>query len=387
MRIAVNARLLVNQRLEGMGLFILEQLRQILSTTDHEFLLITDREGPLPELPRAVDRVVAYPSARHPFLFYAWFEWAVPKALKKWNADVFLSMDNFCSLRTKVPTLLVIHDLAYLHQPQGVSRLILAYYRYFMPRFAKRADALVTVSDYTRQDVAKAFKLSPKHISVAYNGVRPRFKESSAAQGVPQIAGLSSKQVSVAQTEFSDVTPYFVYVGSVHPRKNVDGLIRGFNRFKRYTSLPHKLVIAGQMAWKTSATQKEIDCSNFKEDIILTGYLSEERLGDVIGGATALCLVSFFEGFGVPIIEAFSCGVPVIVSDRSSLPEVAGPGGIMVDPSNDKAIGAALTELATDAERREVLAKAGKEHAKQFTWAASAEVIRGRLEQLGGELI
>jgi len=336
MRIAVNARLLVNQRLEGMGLFILEQLRQLLATTEHEYLLITDREGPLPSLPREVQRVIAYPSARHPVLFYAWFEWSVPKVLSNWQADVFLSMDNFCSIRTPVPTLLVIHDLAYLHQPQGVSRLVLAYYRYFMPRFAKRADALVTVSDFTRQDVAKAFQFSqsttgpsaPKQISVAYNGVRPRFCE------------LSPKQI-----------------------------------------------IAGQMAWKTSATQKEIDCSNFKEDIVLTGYLSEERLGEVIGGAVALCLVSFFEGFGVPIIEAFSSGVPVIVSDRSSLPEVAGPGGLKVDPSNDKAIGAALTEMATDPTRREVLAKAGKEHARQFTWAASAEVIRGRLEQLGGEQI
>ena len=353
-----------------MGLYILEQLRQLLETTDHEFLLITDRKGPLPELPRKVERVIAYPSARHPFLFYAWFEWAVPRALKNWDADVFLSMDNFCSLRTKVPTLLVIHDLAYLHLPEGVSPLVLAYYRRFQPRFAKRADALVTVSDYTRQDVAQAFGLSSKQISVAYNGVRPRFRQ------------LSPKQVSSVQNDLTGGAPYFVYVGSVHPRKNVDGLIRGFNRFKRYTHLPHKLVIAGQMAWKTSETQKELDCSNFKEDIMLTGYLGEERLGEVIGGATALCLVSFFEGFGVPIIEAFSCGVPVIVSDRSSLPEVAGPGGLMVDPSNDKAIGAALTELATDASKREVLAQAGKEHAQQFTWKASGEVIRRELDGL-----
>ncbi|MFK8057638.1 MAG: glycosyltransferase family 4 protein [Saprospiraceae bacterium] len=370
MRIAVCARLLVRQEFSGVHLYVLEQLRQLLSNTDHDVLLITDREGPLPELPREVERVTAYPSARHPVLFYAWFQWAVPRALKRWNADVFLTMDNFCSLRTSVPTVLVIHDLAYLHLPEGVSRIELAYYRYFMPRFAKRAEALVTVSDYTRQDVAKSYGLSPKQISVAYNGVRPRFQE------------LSPKQVATVQRDLTDGAPYFVYVGAVHPRKNVDGLIRGFNRFKRYTQLPHKLVIAGQMAWKTSATQKEIDCSNFKSDIILTGYLSVERLGEVIGGATALCLVSFFEGFGVPIIEAFSCGVPVIVSDRSSLPEVAGPGGITVDPTNDKAIGAALTEMATDEKRREVLAKAGKEHAQQFTWAASGEVILERLEAL-----
>lgn len=371
MRIAFNARLLVAQEFTGVHLYVLENLRQLLATTSHDFLLITDRKGQLPELPREVETVICYPSARHPILFLAWFEWPIPKEIRKWKADVFLSLENLTSLRSPVPTLMVIHDLAYLHQPKGVSSLELAYYRYFMPRFAKRADALVTVSDFTRQDVAKSFGLSPKQISIAYNGVRPRFRQ------------LSPKQVTSVQAGLSDGAPYFVYVGSVHPRKNVDGLIRGFNRFKRYTKLPHKLVIAGQMAWKTSATQKELDCSNFKDDIILTGYLTEQRLGEVIGAATALCLVSFFEGFGVPIIEAFSCGVPVIVSDRSSLPEVAGPGGLTVDPKNDKAIGAALTRLATEPETREVLAKAGKEHARQFTWAASAEVILERLEELG----
>ncbi len=371
MRIAVNARLLVNQKLEGMGLYILEQLRQLLKTTDHEFLLITDRKGPLPELPRAVERVTLYPSARHPVLFFLWFEVSVPRALKKWKADVFLSMDNFCSLRTKVPTVLVIHDLAYLHMPKGVSRFVLGYYRYFMPRFAKRADALITVSDFTRQDVKESFKLTRKQISVAYNGVRPRFHQ------------LTPKQIEDIRAEFTDGQPYFVFVGSVHPRKNVDGLIRGFNRFKRYTHLPHKLVIAGQMGWKTKATESELSCTVNRSDIILTGYLEEERLGEVIGAATALCLVSFFEGFGVPIIEAFSCGVPVIVSDRSSLPEVTGRGGIKVDPHNDKAIGAAMTEMATDDEVRDIWGQAGKVHAEQFTWAASAEVIRERIEALG----
>jgi len=372
LRIAFNARLLVDQEFTGVHLYVLENLRQLLASTSHEFLLLTDRQGSLPELPRKVEHRVCYPSARHPLLFYAWFEWSIPRVIRNWKADVFVSLENITSLSVHVPSLIVIHDLAYRHVPEGVSRVDLAYYEHFMPKFAKRASAVLTVSSFTRQDVAQAYGLSPKQISVAYNGVRPRFRQ------------LSPKQVTAIQAELTNGIPYFIFVGAVHPRKNVDGLIRGFNRFKRYTHLPHKLVIAGKMAWKTSTTQKELDCSNFKDDIILTGYLTEQRLGEVIGAATALCLVSFFEGFGVPIIEAFSCGVPVIVSDRSSLPEVAGPGGLKVNPENDKAIGAALTRMATEADLREVLAKAGKEHAQQFTWAASAKVIKRELEGLVG---
>ena len=369
MRIAVNARLLANQKLEGMGLYIVEVVRQLLRNTDHEFLLLTDRPGALPDFPRPVERVIASPPARHPVLFYAWFEWAVPRALRKWRADAFLSLENFCSLRTTVPTLLVIHDLAYRHLPEGVSAVQLAYYRRYMPRFARRADALLTVSEATRRDVSEAYGIPEDEIGVAYNGVRGKFRR------------LSPKQVSSVRERFTQGQPYFIYVGSVHPRKNVHGLIRAFDRFKSETGLPHRLVIAGRIAWKAGETTDALHASPYREHIVLPGYVEEAQLGELIGAATALALVSFFEGFGVPVIEAFNCGVPAVVSDRSSLPEVAGPGGLLVDPNDTRDITAALTKLATDSDARQVLAKAGETHAAQFTWQRTgrqiSEALRG----------
>ena len=373
MRIAVNARLLVGQRLEGMGLYTLEVLKQLLARRpSDDFLLVCDRPGPLPDLPRAVERVTVGPPARHPLLFWAWFELSVPRALRRWGAEAFVSLENFCSLRAPTPTLLVVHDLAYRHVPQGVSPLVLAYYRRYMPRFVRRAEALVTVSEATRRDVSEAFGVPADRIAVAYNGVRARFGR------------LSPKRVADVRQRLTGGAPYFVYVGAVHTRKNVDGLVRAFTRFKAGTGLPHRLVIAGRMAWQTGPVAEAIAASPVREHVVATGYLEEDELGEVIGAADALALVSLFEGFGVPVVEAFACGVPVLVSDRSSLPEVAGPGGLTVDPTDEGAVARGLARLATNDDLRRRLAEAAARHAERFTWARAGEVVSAQIDGLGG---
>ncbi len=374
-----------------MGRYVVEVTAQLMTHfSEADFLLVTDREGALPDFPKAFERTIAYPSARHPVLFYLWYEWAVPRALRRWGADVFVSLDNFCSLRTSVPTVLAVHDLVYLHYPGGMSRLQLAYYRRFMPRYVRRADQLLAVSEATRADIVRAYGLcsressiSSKQVTVAPNGVRPRFVQ------------LSPKQVTAVRKSLTNGAPYFVAVGSVHPRKNIDGLIRAFDRFSESqatpqatntegqrrqgtptpTVNPHHLVIVGRMAWQTTAVETALAASPYRDRIHLTGFVDDARLGELIGAATALCLLSLFEGFGVPILEAYACGIPVVVSDRSSLPEVAGPGGLTVDPTNTEAIAAALLRLSSDADLRQVLAKAGRAHAEQYTWERSGRIV------------
>ena len=374
LRIAVNARLLVGQPLEGVGSYVYEAtaaLMRALPTAD--FLLLADRAGPLPELPRAPARRTLLPPARHPLLFYAWFEYAVPRALRAWRADVFVSLDNFCSLRTPVPTVLAVHDLAYRHYPGGMSRLQLAFYRRFMPRYVRRAEAVLAVSAYTRADLLDAFDLPPGKITVGPNGVRPRFGR------------LSPKRITAVRDGLTGGAPYFIAVGSVHPRKNVDGLVRAFDRFcasATADAAPAHLVVAGRLAWQTEAVEAALAASPHRDRIHVTGYVSDGRLGELVGAALALCLVSRFEGFGVPILEAYACGIPVIVADRSSLPEVAGPGGLTVDPDDDADIARALTRLAHDGDLREVLAQAGRAHAAQYTWARTGAIVAATIERV-----
>ena len=374
-RIAVNARLLVDQPLEGLARYTLEVLRELLRQrpTD-DFLLLCDRAGALPPLPRAVERVDVHPPARHPVLFYAWFEWGVPRALRQWGAEAFVSLDNFCSLRTSVPTVFAVHDLAYRHEPAGVNRVQLAYYRYFMPRFVARAERVVAVSTYTRDDLVAAFGLPPKPVAIAYNGVRARFRPAPA----PARAHTRDR--------YTDGAPYFLYTGSVHPRKNVDGLVRAFSRFcARAPELPHHLVLAGRLAWRARAVTEAIASSPVRDRIHALGFVPDAELGHLVAAAEVQCLVSRFEGFGVPIVEAFTCGVPALVSDRSSLPEVAGPGGLLVDPDDDEAMATGLLQLARDPELRQVLAKAGQAHARRFTWAAAGAIVSQAIDEATGQ--
>ena len=365
LRVAVNGRLFVGQALEGVGRYALEVTAELMrGLPEADFLLLADRAGPLPELPRAPERRTLYPSARHPVLFYAWFELAVPRALRAWRADVFVSLDNFCSLRTDIPTVLAVHDLAYRHYPTGVSRVQLAFYRRFTPRYVRRAEAVLAVSEYTRQDLLEAFDLPPEKITVAPNGVRPRFGR------------LAPKHVTQVRDGLTGGAPYFIAVGSVHPRKNVDGLIRAFDLFRANApDDPTHLVIAGRLAWRTEAVEAALAASPHRSRIHVTGFVSDERLGELIGAALALCLVSRFEGFGVPILEAYACGLPVVVADRSSLPEVAGPGGLTVDPDDDADIARALERLARDGDLRAVLAQAGHRHAERYSWSRTGDIV------------
>lgn len=369
MRIAVNARLLVDQRLEGLGRYTFEVLCRLMDLLPEAvFVLICDREGELPALPRSYERINVMPQARHPLLFIAFFELSLPAALKRCGADVFLSCDNFCSLRSRVPTVLVVHDLAYRHVPQGVSKAVLAYYRYFMPRFVRRADAIITNSEFTRQDIAAAFGLSAADIDQGYSGVRPFFQ--------PQPAEVRD----AVRTKYSDGHPYFIAVGAIHPRKNIDGLIRGFDvlcdrlQASGSSQKPY-LLLAGRLAWEAAAVEAALEVTRYRERIKILGFVEDEDLPRLIGAAEALCFVSHFEGFGVPIVEAYACEVPVIVSNRSSLPEIAGPKALLVEPERADQIADAMQRLLENPALGQVLAKAGRAHTRNYTWDFTADVV------------
>ena len=373
-RIAVNGRLLAAQPLEGMGLYTVEVLRGLLAALPQAaFLLVTDRRGPVPPLPRAVERVVAGPPARHPVLFWWWFEVSVPRVLRRWRADAFVSLENFCSLRAPAPTLLVVHDLAYRHLPGGVGPVELAYYRRYMPRFVRRAEALVAVSDYTRRDLAAAYGVDPARVRVAYNGVRARFGR------------LAPKRVAEVRDRLTAGRPYVLFLGAVHPRKNVDGLVRAFDRFgASEAGAGYDLVIAGRLSWDTSPTAAAIAASPLRDRIHVLGRVPDDELAGVVGAAFALALPSHFEGFGVPLVEAMACGVPVVASDVSALPEVVGDAGLLVDPAGDASLADALTRLASDDALYGVLAEAGPPRAARFTWAATTEVIAEEVVRIAG---
>ncbi len=367
MNIAVNTRLLLKGKLEGIGYFSFEVLRRmVLSMPEHTFYFIFDRPYDSDFIfGKNVIPIVVPPPTRHPILWYIWFEWSVARILKKLKPDVFLSMDNYCTLNTKIRTVLVQHDISFVHYPKEVPRLVHAYYKFFIPKFLKKADRIITVSEFCKRDILSAYKnISPKKITVAFNGWREAFKP------------ISDSEKENTRKTYTNGAPYFIYVGSINPRKNIDTLIKAFDMFKTNVSSEVKLVLVGRVAWQKEKVMSAYKTSKFKSDIIFMGYVESSLLPALLGSALALTYISLFEGFGVPIIEAMSCEVPVITSNCTAMPEIANNAALLVNPTDIDDVANALQNIYADVDLRNQLIAKGKIRKNNFSWDTTAEIIQ-----------
>ncbi len=369
MRIAVNTRFLLKNKMEGVGLFTHEVLKRLVQQhPGDEFIFFFDRPSdPSFVYGNNVKAVILPPPARHPLLFLWWFEWSVARALKKYKPDVFLSPDNFLTLNTSAKTVLVTHDLAHLHFPGQLSFLYRNYYRIMSPHFNRRADRIVAVSHFTKNDIVKQYGIAPEKISVACNGCDEIFKP------------MGEQAKSSVREQYSDGQPYFFFVGAIHPRKNVHRLIAAFDTFKSATDSPAKLLIAGRFAWKAGAVKTAFEQAVHQKDIQFLGYVNNEKLAELMGGALACTYVSLFEGFGIPILQAMYCDVPVITSNTSSMPEVAGGAALLVNPGSTAEIANAMQQIWQDAHLRNTLVTKGRAQRQRFSWQKAADVVYAAL--------
>lgn len=372
MRIAINTRFLLPGKLEGIGWFTHEVSRRLVARhPEHEFIFLFDR--PFDRQFVYADNIqplVLFPPARHPLLWWLWFEYAVPAALRRARADVFISPDGYASLRSQVPTLMVLHDLAYRHYPEQVPALVRRYYEHFVPRYLERAEQVLTVSEYTRQDILAQYGTSPDKVGVTCNGCREVFRP------------LSAEEIQSVRRQHSRGLPYFFYLGAVHPRKNVARLIRAYDLFRQRSAEPVLLLISGRLAWKTGEVEEALRQSPYRADILLPGYLNSEELPLLLGAAEALVYPSLFEGFGVPLLEAMHAEVPVLTSEVSSMPEVAGQAALLVNPHSEESIAQGLLELHQDTALRQQLIEAGRHQRQQFTWEKATNDVWSAVQQL-----
>ena len=362
-RIAVNTRLLIKNKLDGIGWFTYETLKRI--TTQHpeiDFFFLFDR-NPDPEFIFSdnVTPVVIGPQARHPFLFVLWFEFAVARKLKEIKPDLFLSPDGYLSLSSKTASLAVMHDLNFEHFPADLPWLVRRYYRFFFPRFAKKAIRIATVSEFSKADITAQYGVTADKIDVVYNGANELFKP------------LTAEMIKQTRLRFSEGQPYFLFVGSLHPRKNLARLFLAFDLFRERSEDDIRLLVVGERKWWTKSIRNAYDGMKYKEKVHFCGRLGIDDLCRVTASALATTYISYFEGFGIPIIESFQSGVPVITSNVTSMPEVAGDAAMLIDPYDVGSISEAMQRLATDAELRSKLITSGYKRAKLFGWQITAD--------------
>ena len=365
MQIVVNTRILLKDRLEGMGWFAYQTLKEITTKNpDVHFVFLFDRNFNEEFIfSDNITPLILSPQARHPFLYYAWFQHSVKGLLNKMQPDLFLSPDGFLSLGAKCKQLPVIHDINFLHHPQDSKWLTAKYYNYYFPKFAKEATRIATVSEYSKHDIAKNYGINEEKIDVVYNGINSFFKP---------LDEVSKQQTKQKYTAGKD---YFINVGSLHPRKNIPNLIRAFSLFKKESNSDLKLVLAGPNYWGVSEVHKVISETNLKDDVIFTGRLADEELNLVLGSAFALTFVPYYEGFGIPLIEAMQTNVPIITSNVTSMPEIAGDAALLINPLEVVDIKNAMMQLLEKPELRADLILKGNSQKQKFSWEKSADLL------------
>lgn len=371
MLIAVNTRFLLKDSLEGIGWFTYENLKRItLAHPEHKFLFIFDRKFHEDFIFSSnITPIVKGIPARHPYLWKLWFEYSLPQVFRKYKPDLFLSTDGFLSLRSEIKSLPVIHDINFHHYPDDMPKLVAGYYNKYFPKFAAKATRIATVSEYSKKDIAESFGISREKIDVVYNGSNDLF--------LP----LSSEEKNVAKTRFSQGCEYFLFVGALNPRKNIERLLQAYDKYRSHPDANLKLLIVGEKMFKTSNIEEIYNKMNHKSEVVFTGRLSPEDLRFVLGSATALTFVPYFEGFGIPIVEAMYCDVPVITSNVTSMPEVGGEAALLVDPFSVDSILDGMNKIAFDGHLRNSLIEKGKTQRLKFTWNKSAEKLWNSIEK------
>ncbi len=371
MKIAVNTRLLLKGKMEGIAVHAFNVLKLItVAHPEHQFLFLFDR--PYNEefiFSDNITPIVLMPQARHPILFYWWFELSVGRLLRQSKPDLFYSPDGFLSLSANTPSISVMHDINYEYYPDDLPKMALWYYKHYFPKFMAKASHILTVSEFSKQDIVKTYKIDPAKIDVVYNGADDAYRK------------LNEEEKTAVKQKYSNGKDYFVYVSALHPRKNVKRLLEAFDKMKESTGADIKLILVGPAYFKNSDMMNVYEQMKHKQDVIFTGRLEVNELCKVVGAAFAMAYISYFEGFGIPIIEAMRCEVPVITSNVTSMPEVAGDAALLIDPFSVDSMADGLTKLFKDNSLRQGLIEKASLRKNVFTWDRTANLTWTAIEK------
>lgn len=276
------------------------------------------------------------------------------------------------------PVVVSIHDLSFEHLPETFNRRSWAQLRLTVRRSARKARRVLALSEYTRQDIISTYKISPNLVTAIPLGTAPHFRPIT-----------DEKELQRVRHTYGIARNYILSVGSIQPRKNLGRLAQAYARLRERlpeNELP-QLVIVGKRAWLYREILREIEQLRTDDCVITTGYVPECDLPALYSGAICFVYPSYFEGFGLPPLEAMKCGAPVITGDRTSLPEVVGDAGLLVNPFDVDAIASAMQRVITDSKLRSELKLKGLNRAGMFDWRETArqtlEVYREAADNVG----
>lgn len=294
-----------------------------------------------------------------------WTNWRVPPLLHQHDIDVYHGVCNFeLPIRKVCRYVVTIHDLVPLFFPQLVPKKHLLFFRMFMKRAAHTADLIITDSEHSRRDIIAHLGVPAAKVRVVYLGYTPRERPPDDPE---------HRRAVLAR--YGIRAPYLLFVGVLEPKKNLERLLKAFALLRRDSTVGQnlQLVIAGGQGWFVERIFRDVRALGLDQQVIFPGFVPEADLPELYAGAEVFVFPSIYEGFGLPVVEAMSYGVPVVTSNISSLPELVGEAGVLVDPFTPEAICEGVATVLRDSQLRTAMRHKGRAQARQFSWQRTAE--------------
>lgn len=373
MNIAASMRLLRSERMTGIEIFTFETMRRIaLLFPKWRFYYLFDRpfEKKFITSDNIFPVVLPFRSYYRSWHLKLWFEYLLPFYVKRLGVDGIIFPDSTMSLAINVPALMVLHDINFEHYPNYLPKAISRFYKKYMHQYVKKCKRIATVSEFSRSDISTYYNIDSNKIDVVYNGCFATAKL------------LDSTAKSNTRHKYSNGLPYFLFVGTIHPRKNLLNQLKAFEIFSsNYSDTPYGMVVIGKKWIWTSELNAFYENMRWKHRVYFYDSVSKEELSRLYASAEALLFVSIFEGFGIPILEAFAAGTVVITSTTSSMPEVASNASMLVDPFDPYQIADAMQKVIKNKVLRDTLINRGYERLKLFSWDKTAELFAKSIEK------
>jgi len=366
-RIALNAQLLSSSagyRSAGISRVIHRLLAELPRVPGDERYLVYAPSGEanrqLLKAPRMRSRLTRLPVERPPVRI-GWEQTVLPLELLRERADLLHALGFVSPLAWRGRTVVTVYDLSFLRFPEVYNRPNRVYLGTFTPPSLRRADRVITISEDARRDVIELCGVAPERVTPILLAADDRFRPAPAAE------------IAAFRARHNLPERFVLYLGTLQPRKNIETLVRAYARLREQGSDDHVLVLAGPRGWQYEPIFDVIRQLGVESYVQLPGFVPDEEQALWYSSATVFAFPSRYEGFGLPLLEAMACGAPVVSSSASSLPEVVGDAGLLVDPSDVEGWCEALRQLLEDEPRRQALAAAGQARAQAFSWRRMAQ--------------